>query len=154
MPTTVTYGLLGRLVEVYTAGLPSDILVVDGDIVTGDIGTVLMVGWDDPDNDRATSVTSQQSWAGLGAKSRDEEGTVTCLVVVTNGNGDLKEARDTVRAVTDAVEGIHRADPNLGGEVPGLMWTGYGTRTEIRQWLSTEGAVVTCTFEIAFKARI
>ena len=154
MGTSVVYDLLDRLVEVYAAGL-NEVNVVDGDTVSGDVGTWLMVGWDDPDNDRATAATGRQSWAGLGAKSRDEEGTVTCLVVVTRGDSQLKDARSTVRVVTDAVEGIHRADPSLGGTVPGLMWAGFGDgRTEIRQWLSEEGAVVTCTFEIAFKARL
>lgn len=153
MDTSVTYALLDRLVELYAAGL-TEVHVVDGDTVSGDVGTWLMVGWDDPDNDRATAATGTQSWAGLGAKARDEEGTVTCLVVVTRGDNKLKDARATVKAVSAGIEGIHRADPNLGGTVPGLMWTGYGTRTEIRQWLSTEGAVVTCTFEIAFRARI
>lgn len=153
MGTTATFALIDRLVDLYREGLP-DVNVVDGDTVSGDLGAWLMVGWDDPDNDRATAATGAQSWAGLGAKVRDEEGTVTCLVVVTNGNNDLKAARATVKAVTDAVENIHRADPNLGAEVPGLLWTGYGTRTELRQWLSTDGAVVTCTFEIAYRARI
>lgn len=154
MGTTVTFDLIDQLVEQYRAGLPATVHVVDGDVVTGDPGVFLMVGWDDPDNDRATSVTGQQSWAGLGARARDEEGTVTCLVVAWDGNGDLGTARTTARGVTDAVEQLHRADPNLGGTVPGLLWTGYGTRTELRQWLSDQGAVVTCTFEIAFKARI
>lgn len=154
MSTSITFDLIDGLVDAFRAGLPSTVHVVDGDVVTGEAGTFLMVGWDDPDNDRATSTTGSQSWAGLGAKARNEEGTVTCLVVGWTGNGDLKEARTTVRGVTDGVEGLLRADPNLDGAVPGLLWTEYGTRTELRQWLSEEGAVVTCTFEIAFKARI
>jgi hypothetical protein len=153
MATTVAFALLDRLVDLYTTRLPT-VHVVDGDTVSDDVGTWLMVGWDDPDNDRATAATAAQSWAGLGAKARDEEGTVTCLVVVTKGSNSLKDVRATVKAVTDAVEDIHRDDPNLGGTVPGLMWTGYGTRTELRQWLSDMGAVATCTFDIAYKARI
>lgn len=154
MGTSVTFGLIDRLVTVLGTGLSADVKVIDGDVVSDEPGTVLMVGWDDPDNDRATSVTGAQTWAGLGAKARNEEGTVTCLVVTVDGNNVLKDARATVEAVTDGVEQILRADPNLGGQVPGLMWTGYGTRTEIRQWLSDMGAVVICTFDIAFKARI
>jgi hypothetical protein len=153
MGTSVVFDLIDQMVVAYRVGLP-DVHVVDGDINTGDAGTFLMVGWDDPDNDRATSATGQQSWAGLGARARDEEGAVTCLVIAWNGDSDLDAARATVKAVTDTVEALHRADPGLAGTVPGLMWTGYGTRTELRQWLSDQGAVVTCTFEIAYKARI
>ena len=154
MGTSIIPDLIEQLVVTLDAALPADVIVVDGDIVTGDVGTFLMIGWDDPDNDRATAATGQQKWAGLGAKARDEEGTVTCLAVALDGNNALATARATAKAVTDIVENTLRADPNLAGTVLGLMWTGYGARTELRQWLSDQGAVCTITFEIAFKARI
>lgn len=154
MGTSVVFDLIPALVTAFTAGLPNTIHVIDGDTVTGDAGTFLMVGWEDPDNDRATSATGKQDWAGLGARARDEEGTITCLVIAWNGDSDFAAARAALRAATDGVEGLLRADPNLDGAVPGLMWTGYGTNTQLRQWLSDQGAVATCTFDVAFKARI
>ena len=154
MSTSVIPDLIARLVTTFDSALPADVLVVDGDIVTGEPGTTLMVGWDDPDNERATSATSNQEWAGIGAKARNEDGEITCLVVALDGNSVMATARATAKAVTDAVENALRADPNLGGAVPGLMWVSYGTRTEVRQWLSDQGAVCSITFEIAFKARI
>lgn len=154
MPTSITFALIDRLVAVLTAGLPG-IRVVDGDVVSGDAGDYLAVGWEDPDSDRSTSATAQQSWNGLGAKSRRESGSVTCLALSWNGESNgLKAARAAVQATAAAVENLLRADPNLGGTVPGLLWTSYGTRTDLKQWLSEEGSVATCTFEIAFEAKI
>lgn len=154
MGTSVVFDLIPALVTTFTEGLPEAIHVIDGDTVSGDAGTFLMVGWEDPDNDRATSATGQQKWAGIGAKARDEEGTITCLVIAWDGNNDFPAARAAVRAATDGVEALLRADPKLDGTIPALMWVGYGTNTELRQWLSDQGAVATCTFDIAFRARI
>jgi len=156
MATSITFDLVDRLYDVFKGGgLPDTVRVVDGDVVSGDAGTYLAVGWEDPDSDRSTSSTGQQTWNGLGAKSRRESGSVTCLVLSWNGNSNgLKQARTAVKEVTDAVENLLRADPSLGGAVPGLLWTSYGTRTDLKQWLSEEGSVATCTFEIAFEAKI
>jgi hypothetical protein len=38
--------------------------------------------------------------------------------------------------------------------VPGLLWIGYGTRTQLIQIQATDGACVMCVFDVAFKARI
>lgn len=152
--TTVLFPLLDRLVEVLTAALP-EVKVVDGDAVYSGVGDFLYIGWDDPTNDRAISGTVSQSWAGLGARARDEEGTVTCFACRSLGGNDLSKTRARVKAVLDQVEQTLRADPNLGGLVPGLLWTGFGTRLELSQWLSkTDGSVVVATFDIAYKARI
>ena len=153
MTTSVVWDLLDALVSRFTGAL-TDVNVIDGDTVADDVANFLMVGWDDPDNERATSAEGKQEWAGLGAKARYEEGTVTCLALSWDGGNDFEAARAAVRATTDGVETNLRADPNLGGVVPGLMWVGYGTRNELRQWLSTEGAVALCMFDIAFKAKI
>jgi len=151
--TSVVFDLVDALVVRFTNALAS-VNVIDGDTVSDDVANFLMVGWDDPDNERATSAEGKQEWAGLGAKARYEEGTVTCLALSWDGANNFAAARAAVKATTDGVEDNLRSDPNLGGAVPGLMWVGYGTRMELRQWLSTEGAVATCMFDIAFKARI
>lgn len=154
MATSVVFGLLDRLVELFTETL-TDITVYDGFGVSDDPGDFLMVGVEDPDMVGAeTSADAQQKWAGLGAKSRDEEGTVTCAALSWNGDGDQSAARLRVAEITQALEDVLRADPNLGGVVPGLMWTGYGTRTRLIQDQTETGAMALCVFEIAFRARI
>lgn len=152
MPASIVWDLTDRLVETFAA-IPG-VIVADGDLVTDERGTFLMVGWDDPENDRATSASASQEWASLGNRARNESGTVTCLVVRSQGDRDAKAARDAVRDATDAVENLLRADPNLGGLVPGLQWTGFGPRFELRQWLTEDGAVALCVFDIAFRARL
>jgi hypothetical protein len=79
---------------------------------------------------------------------------VTCIAMSWNGDADLSAARAAAKATTVAVENHLRADPNLGGSVDGLMWVGYGTRTELIQLQATDGACVMCVFDVAFKARI
>lgn len=155
---SVAFDLLDDLVATFTAAVPlavgEPVNVVDGDAVNNGLGTFLVVGWDDPDSPRSTSVSSSQPWAGIGGRVQDESGTVTCFVMRDVGDSRTKTARDAVRAVITAVKTILRADPTLGGRVPGLQWVRFGQRFELTQWLSEDGAVALCTFDIAFEARI
>jgi hypothetical protein len=152
MSTSVVFDLVDALVSRLTPLL--EVNVFDGYGITDDPGDYLMIGVEDPDSDRATSAESKQEWAGLGARSRYEEGTITCIAMSWNGDGDLSAARAACKATTVAVEDHLRDDPNLGGDVTGLNWTGYGTRTELIQLQATDGACVMCVFDISFKARL
>jgi hypothetical protein len=152
MATSVVFDLVGALVTQLGAAL--SVNVHDGYGLTDDPGDYLMVGVEDPDGDRATSAEGRQDWAGLGARARDEEGTITCVAMSWNGDASLSDARADAKAITAAVEDHLRADPNLGGIVPGLLWIGYGTRTQLIQIQATDGACVMCVFDVAFKARI
>lgn len=158
MATTIVFALVDALVTRLRAQLPG-VQVYDGFGLSDDPGDFLMVGVEDPDAQAsATAAESEQSWAGLGAKARDETGSVTCAALSWNGNpesgGSQQEARAGVKAITDAIENHLRADPNLGGTVPGLMWTGFGTRFRLVQDQTDSGAMALAVFEIAFKARI
>lgn len=154
MTTSVVFDLIDELVSRFTTAL-SGVKVYDGYLVSDDPGDFLMVGVEDPNSDQgATSAEGQQQWADLGANRRNETGTVTCVALSWNGNGDQAAARAAVKAITDAVEADLRSDPNLGGVVPGLMWTGYGTRTQFLQNQNQQGAEAAVIFEVAFKARI
>jgi hypothetical protein len=150
--TSVVFDLIGGLVD--RLGPLLDANVLDGYGLTDDPGDYLMVGVEDPDSDRATSAEGRQEWNGMGARSRLEEGTVTCIAMSWNGDADLSVARAAVKALTAEVEDHLRADPNLGATVPGLNWVGYGTRTELIQLQATDGACVMCVFDVAFRARI
>jgi hypothetical protein len=151
--TSVVFDLIGTLVTQLGAELEANVYDAFGE-VTEDPGDYLVIGFEDPNDDQATSAEGQQEWAGLGARARNEEGTVTCFALSWNGDADMSAARTAVKAITDAVESHLRADPNLGGDVPGLLWTGYGTRTRVIQIPATDGACVMCVFDVAFKARI
>lgn len=151
--TSVVYDLIDALVDQLGPALAVNVLDGSGD--TDDPGDYLMVGIEDPDvQGFADSVDSQQSWAGLGARARDEEGTVSCCALSWNGDGDLAAARAAVRTITSGVEDHLRADPNLGAAVPGLLWVGFGTRQVVRQVQGDTGAAVLVFFQIDFRARI
>lgn len=152
MGTSIVFDLIDALNSRFREVLPVNVL--DGAGLTDDPGDYLMVGVEDPDSDRDTAAEARQSWAGLGARSRDEEGTVTCVAVSWNGDADLVAARAACKATVVAVEDHLREDPNLEGAVPGLLWTGFGERSSFNQFVGTEGAAVMCAFDIAFRARI
>lgn len=154
MGTSIVFDLIDALNDRWTSAL-TGINVIDGTGMTDDPGDFLMVGVEDPDTDTyADSAESVQSWAGLGARHRDEEGTVTCCALSWNGDANQRAARQAVKATLAAVENDLRSDPNLGGVVPGLLWTGFGTRLNLSQIQSETGAAALGFFQIQFKARI
>lgn len=153
MATSVAFDLVDRLVVVLTAALPT-VSVYDGTGDSDDPGDWLMIGVSNPDDDRPQVIDSRQSWAGLGARARDEEGTIACVALSWNGNASARDARAGVKAITEAVENALRSDPALGGVVPGLMWTGYGTSGSGELIEADDGTALLWRFDIAFKARI
>ena len=154
MGTSAVFDLVGALVTTLDAAL-ADVNVFDGFPPSDDPTDYVMVGVGNPDNEgRETSVEAEQSWAGLGARARDEAGSVTCVAVGWSGDTALSPLRTRMKALTTTIENTLRADPNLGGTVPGLQWVGYGTRTQLEQYQASDGACLMCVFDIAFKARI
>lgn len=134
-----------------------DVDVYDGFGVSGDIGDFLMIGVDDPDRtDNASSASSEQDWHDAGIDGeRDEIGDVTCAALSWNGDGSdagQKTARDAVFAIAEALAAACRANPSLG--VDSLLWTSYGTTTDLQQGQDANGAVALLIFRIHFQALI
>jgi hypothetical protein len=154
MATSAVFAVIDGLYASMTAALPQ-VLVLDGQGDTEDPGDFLMIGVEDPDSDAyADSAESEQSWAGIGNRARDEKGTVTCCALSWNGNGDQKAARDGVKAITDAVENVLRNDPTLGGVLPGPGWAQFGGRLNLSQIQTEAGAASLAFFQVAYQARI
>lgn len=152
MSTSAIPAVIDALFTAATTAL-SNIKVYDGYGVSEDPGDFLMVGVEDPDYDAAAnSANSRQSWATIGAGSRDEEGEITCAALSWNGNADQKAARTGAFAIVAAVENLCRANPALG--VSTVLWTGVGTDTELLQQQGEGGASAIVIFKIAFRARI
>lgn len=151
MATSVVFDLPGRLVEIFTAALTTA-TVYDGFGASEDPGDFLMVGVDDPNSTDplAPSAESTQTWAGMGARHRDEEGTLTCVALTWNGDDDTAAARTRVKALMSAVEATITADPNLGGTIPGLLWVRPEGRT---QFMQGNGQAM-FVFDIAWRARL
>lgn len=155
--SSITFDLLPALVVTFEDAVAAldDVVVIDGDATRRmPMGTTyLFVGWNDPDSPRSTSVSSTQQWVGVGGQVQDEQGTVTCCIVRTVGDPDLSVARAAISPVLAAVKTVLRADPNLGGTVPGLRAVHFA-RFDLDQYQSDKGAVALCTFDIAYEARI
>lgn len=153
MTTSIAFDLIDALVTTLTAAL-SNIQVYDGTGASDDPGDYLMVGVSDPDASPPQAFEARQAWAGIGARARDEEGTVNCAALSWNGDASAKKARDGVKAITQAVEDALRADPNLGGAVPGLLWVEYGTDGRADLIEATDGTALLWRFDIRYQARI
>lgn len=152
MATSVIPALIDALVAAAKAAL-SNLLVNDGYGVTEDPGNYLMIGVDDPDRpDAALSASSQQDWAHANYTARDEEGDITCAALSWTGDTDQKVSRDAVFATTAAVENMLRANPSLG--LANLLWTSYGSATQLNQWQDAEGSMALVVFQVHFRARI
>lgn len=155
MPGTVVLKLLSALVTQYRAAAPAATTVFDGVGITEDPSqNFVMVGVPDPDsNTPQTSAESEQTWAGLGARAGDEEGTIDCCAVVWNGEAEgLAQARADLGELLDALAQVHLEDPTLG--VGPVMWTRFGGRTSTTQIQARDGSSIVHYFQVKFKARV
>lgn len=99
------------LVAMWTA---ANIATVDGPFVSGDTGDRLFVGYDgDPEGD-FQAVEGDSDWAGLGAKTRDEEFDIICAAVTRSGHQTATAARAAAIALFQVASAALRADPSLG----------------------------------------
>lgn len=152
MTTSVVPQLIDALVAAASAAI-SDATVIDGLGVTENPGGYLMIGVDDPDSDGGVfAAESQQGWANANHIRRDEAGEVTCAAYSWSGDGDQKAARDAVYELAGTLAGLCRENPSMG--VPELLWTDYGTRSNLTQFQGDWGAAALLVFSIAFRARI
>lgn len=102
---------------VYDALIAADlgVDVWDGPIVSGNTRDAIHIGYDaDPEGD-AQAATSDQEWAGLGAKKRNESLDITGAAVVLVGDSSprWKPTRDRAIALIDAIGQVLRANPSL-----------------------------------------
>lgn len=101
--------------------LATTLPVYDGPVPTGDPGNAIYIGYNGNPEDEGEAGTSQQEWAGLGAKKRDENLTITGAIVITNGDGNAKIARDAAYVQLALVEGAIHPSPAVGMSAPTWM---------------------------------
>ena len=154
MAVSAVFDLIDALVAQLPAAMPPGVQVFDGFPDTDATpAQFVVIGVPDPtDESAATSASSQQQWGPIGNRARDEEGDVFCVANVTNGDGSASAARASLKAILTAVESLLRTDPTLG--VPTLLWTSYGTSTDLMQDQDDLGALAMLTFSIHYRARI
>ena len=124
--------------------------VFDGPPLTADVPMEYVVVWgteaDDDDS------TLSQEWRGLGAKSRQESGEVTCALLVGTGGDVVKTARDRALAILAEIEVAVRADLTLGGALTaGWCEMRSAQPTAVR---TSDGLYVRVVFTIAYQNKI
>jgi hypothetical protein len=93
-----------------------------------------------------------QQWVGLGAKSRDETGTVVCAVIVQSGDTTLKPSRDRAFAILDTLTASLLTDPTLGGAVTDGWLLPLSGAPEQRE--NSLGSYVRLSLTVSFKSRV
>ncbi|MFF9097564.1 hypothetical protein ACF1AX_31135 [Streptomyces sp. NPDC014802] len=109
-----------QLIDAFVAALQAapglaGVQVVDGPLVSASTATDwVFVGYDaNPEGEFNTAFTTQ-TWAGLGAKAKNEDIALTCAVLVQRGSTDVRACRVRTFEVFAQVEAVVRADPSLG----------------------------------------
>jgi hypothetical protein len=155
MRTSAIPDVIDALFAQAATSLPG-VTVSDGTGVTDAVGDFLMIGVESPDDTDATSAAeSGQQAATFGTdRPRQEDGTVTCAALSSNGDGDQKAARDAVFAMATAVAGLCRADPSLGITGYPMLVTDYGLSQRLMQNQYEDGVEAILMFSVRFRARI
>lgn len=94
--------------------------VWDGPVLSGNSGDTIHIGFDGDLEGDAKAADTEQEWAGVGRRSRDEEIDIVCAAVVLVGSSDArwKTARDRAKALIETVGVALRANPSLGLSPP------------------------------------
>jgi hypothetical protein len=114
----------------------------------------LFIGVQDPDSEGATeAATSEQEWAALGRRGRDETTIIRCAAEAWTGADDIRTARVAAYGIVSAVETLMQADTSqFGGNVlypaPGM------TGGVLLQNNTDDGAFARVQFDLIFRSRI
>ncbi|MEU2340064.1 hypothetical protein ABZ608_42165 [Streptomyces sp. NPDC013172] len=130
----------------------ADVKVVDGPLVTDSAALEwLFVGYDGDNEGDFIAATAQQEWAGLGAKKKNEDITLTCAIVVERGSTEVRSCRSRTYEIFAAVENVLRADPSLGFSTPTVCAVTEHTFHQAQTPEGIQGRLpftVTCTTRI------
>lgn len=114
--------VVDAILGLVTAAAPADVRVFDGPLADGDPADAIHIGYDADPDVLGDAVTSSQTWAGLGAKRRDETVTVTGAIYLLNGAADMKAARVRGYQLLAVVEDAIHPAPSMGLSAP--TWAG------------------------------
>ncbi|MFJ9374432.1 hypothetical protein [Streptomyces sp. NPDC101455] len=126
--------------------------VVDGPLVTDSAAQEwVFIGYDGDEEGDFITATTQQEWAGLGAKKKNEDITLTGAVLVQRGSTDVRSCRIRTYEVFAAVENVLRADPSLGFPTPTVCAV---TEHTFHQEQTADGIQGRIPFAVACTTRI
>ena len=131
------------------------VTVYDGPPVTAlNTPLTLYIGLTDPDSDAMEPMAeSQQTWAALGRRGRDEIVTIHCVAEAWSGSDTVQTQRVAAAGIVAAVETLMQADTTqFGGNVlfpdPGMAVVAWSQNT------TSNGAIARAAFDLVFKSRI
>lgn len=153
MPSSGMWSALTALVAAFRADstIASLATVYDGPLPANAEGGAAVCVGDDGDPDvTEPGVEIDQTWAGLGAKRREEVFTIHCAIIVYSGDEIMSVRRDEAKALLDAVETLLRADPSIGGAVRLAELTTFA----LHQEAFAAGTRVRCPFTVRCSVRI
>lgn len=127
--------------------------VIDGPPLTDlSANNIIFVGAQPSDQMGATpDATFEQNWGELGARSRYEDLTVTCELVVRDGGTDMAALRVVAHTLLAAVETALRTDFTLS--IGRLLWC-HVVSAQVKQIQTTKGATISVPFVIAGRAAL
>ncbi|MFI8294438.1 hypothetical protein ACIGCZ_00675 [Streptomyces nigra] len=155
MPTSALPGAITALLSILSEdpGL-HDVAVIDGpptrDVATQDF---LAVGWS---GGEAQDAEITQNFNAAGARTRDEDFAVACVIDVWSGSDGFATIRSRAFQILGVVEQAIRATgpnpdaPTLNGAV---MWA-HLTRASLRQYSTDQGTRAALSFTVSCHARI
>lgn len=155
LPALIDY-LVNLFTTAATLGAANPpVTVYDGPATTDlDAPLKLFVGLSDPDNQGGEPAgQSQQVWAAIGRRGRDEIITIHCCAEAWSGTDNIQTARLAATGIVAAVETLMQADTTqFGGNIlfpdPGI------TTVLLSQNNTTSGAIARQSFDLIFKSRI
>ena len=155
MIVSIVPQIIDALVAKATTALPG-VTVLDGQGVTGDTGSMLLVGANTEDATiPSTAAQAQQAPATFSTnRTREQSGDIYLTAASWNGDGDQKAARDDAYATATAVAALCRADPSLGITTAQMVVCGFGGTEQLDQDQDSAGASASLTFTVHFQARI
>jgi hypothetical protein len=128
-------------------------------VATQSLERVLWIGAD-PLNPEDIAAEATQNWPVMDhARTRDEDGSITCAAQHWSGDPASKVHRDGAAAIVAGVELLLRGDTLAGG--PGdasmgglVMWSGVDGPFQWGPRQVANGAAMLVTFRITYRARL
>jgi hypothetical protein len=145
-----TDAVILALTAMWTAALTSAV-VADGPQANSDAANDwLFVGADGDAPDEGNEAAAvEQSWMAF-ARTKQEDGEVTCAVVSRSGDTNIPALRARAYALFSAAEDALRADNTLGG----LLMQSYVSAHQYSPAQTTQGGRVRVVFTVTYQAQI
>lgn len=140
---------------IVNAWTPTGLTIVDGPSLSADYWNrpVVFVGWDGDQDGEFLSASSEQDWAGIGTKRRDESIVIPGCVIYPFGNSTTwKPVRDGCAAMLDQLGDALRADPSIG--LPPPSWAGLVPGNYHQHLVPEAGALARQVFNIRIQTRV